>query len=349
MPKRPSFTPIETVNGWMVSVPPSMSGSNSRERKFFDKSADANRYAKRLRGDYAAGMRGNVIESGLARQAADAARLLEPHGLTLIDAAKIAIRHHLATTNSQTFGDRYRAFVAENESHWRDRYAIDMTKMERWVGTEFMALPLPDITDGRIDAALRENGAAAISTVRSRRVMVRAVINAKEKTRRKTDTYIMTHRECAKMIRACRNRAEVRAVALLMFAGVRPNAPHGELARIDWADVGTDRITIRPTVSKTASDRFIPITPRLARLLRGHPLKGTILPPNWARRIQTIRAFAGIAGKQDAPRHTYASHHLVAFGEMPTKQAIGHTANSTTLFKHYARAVTPEAGKLYFR
>lgn len=52
--------------------------------------------------------------------------------------------------------------------------------------------------------------------------MVRAVINAKEKVRRKDDTYIMSHRECSRMIRGCRDRAEVRAVALLLFAGVRP-------------------------------------------------------------------------------------------------------------------------------
>lgn len=349
MPKRPTFTPIETPDGWMVSVPPSMSGNNRRERKFFDKPTDAERYAKRLRGDYANGMRGNVIESSLARQAADAARVLAPYGITLMDAANLAVRHHLATKNSETFGDRYRAFVAENESHWRDRYALDMGKVERWVGTDFMSLPLPDITDERIDAALRANGADAASTVRSRRVMVRAVVNAKEKNRRKTDTYIMTHRECAKMIRACRDRAEVRAVALLLFAGIRPNKEFGELGRLNWSDVGKERITIHPEVSKTDSDRFIPITPRLARLLRGHPKEGTVVPPNWPRRIQAIRAAAGIAGKQDAPRHTYASHHLVEFGEMATKQAIGHTAGSTTLFKHYARAVTPEAGKLYFR
>ena len=333
----------------MISVPPAMSGNGRRERKFFTKLSDAERYAKRLRGDYANGMRGNVIESGLARQAADAARLLEPYGISLIDAAKLAVRHHIATKNSETFGDRYRTFVAENESHWRDRYALDMAKVEKWVGAAFMALPLPDITDERIDMALRENGAAATSTVRSRRVMVRAVVNAKEKVRRKTDTYIMTHRECAKMIRACRDRAEVRAVALLLFAGIRPNKEFGEIGRLDWSHVGPDHITIHPEVSKTASDRFIPITPRLARLLRGHPEEGTVVPPNWPRRIQVIRAAAGIAGKQDAPRHTYASHCLAAYGEKATKEAIGHTAGSSTLFKHYARAVTPKIGKLYFR
>ena len=58
----------------MVSVPPAMSGNGRRERKFFIKLADAERYAKRLRGDDANGLRGNVIESGLARQAAAAAR-----------------------------------------------------------------------------------------------------------------------------------------------------------------------------------------------------------------------------------------------------------------------------------
>ncbi len=34
---------------------------------------------------------------------------------------------------------------------------------------------------------------------------------------------------------------------------------------------------------------------------------------------------------------------------MDVVQVALSTAGSTTLFKHYARAVTPEAGKLYFR
>lgn len=52
---------------------------------------------------------------------------------------------------------------------------------------------------------------------------------------------------------------------------------------------------------------------------------------------------------QDATRHTFASNHLVAFGEAATQAAVGHTEGSRTLFKHYRRAIPEDAGAKYFR
>jgi integrase len=155
----------------------------------------------------------------------------------------------------------------------------------------------------------------------------------------------MTVKQCAAMLRACRSAAERHAVSLLMFAGIRPD---GELGRIDWADVGADNIVVHPETSKTGSDRFIPLTARLRRLLRGHPASGSVIPPNWQRRVQAIRKAAGIAGEQDITRHTFASHFLACHSEDETKRAMGHTQNSQTLFRHYRRAVTTEAGRKYF-
>src|ERR1019366_8849952 len=103
MPKRPDFKPVETTRGWMVSIPPSMSADGRRERKFHAKESDAERFAKTLRSQYAQGLRGSVVDPGLGRQAAEAYRLLEPHGISLLDAAKLAVSHHLAAKNSETF------------------------------------------------------------------------------------------------------------------------------------------------------------------------------------------------------------------------------------------------------
>ena len=71
MPKRPSFQPLETASGWMVSVPPSMSGQGKRERKFFEAEKDANEFAKKLRGQFSRGERGGIVDAGLARMAAE--------------------------------------------------------------------------------------------------------------------------------------------------------------------------------------------------------------------------------------------------------------------------------------
>lgn len=39
---------------------------------------------------------------------------------------------------------------------------------------------------------------------------------------------------------------------------------------------------------------------------------------------------------------------VAAFGEHVAKQALGHTANSSTIFRAYRRAITETSGKKYF-
>ena len=370
MPKRPSFKPIETSDGWMISVPPSMSGQGKRERKFFEIEKDAETFAKKLRGQYDRGERGGIVDAGLARMAAEAAKevagsgntileavktfaemvaMLKPYGITPMDACNAALAQHKATGTAESFRERYDRFVKDNENRWRDRYARDMLKIPRWVGEDFLATPCAGINAAAVESALRANGADSASTVLARKTRVLAVLHAAPKRPKRGPVKIMSPAQCGRMLRACRDRAEVQAVALLLFAGVRPDAQDGELGRLQWEHVETDHITVHPEISKTDSDRIIPITPRLRRLLRGHPAEGSVVPPNWHRRIQAIRAAAGIAGDQDIARHTFASNYLVEFGEDATKAAMGHTANSSTLFRHYRRAVRPSAAAKYFR
>ncbi|MCX6875398.1 MAG: hypothetical protein NTW21_16560 [Verrucomicrobia bacterium] len=346
-----------------------MSGQGKRERKFFEIERDAREYSKKLRGQYDRGQRGSIVDAGLARMAAEAAKLvpsgasilewiktfaemtamLTPYGITPMDACRAAVAQHQASGTAESFRERYDRFVRDNETRWRDRYAKDMAKLPRWVGEEFMVTACAAINPAVIESALRANGADAATTVLARKTRVLAVLHAAAKRPKRGPVKIMTVTQCAAMLRACRDRSEVQAVALLLFGGVRPDAVDGELSKLDWRDVDGEHVTIHPETSKTDSDRFIPITPRLARLLRGHPVDGPVLPAGWAKRIQAIRKAAGISGDQDITRHTFASNFLVAFGEDAAKSAMGHTAGSQTIFRHYRRAVKPDAAKKYFR
>lgn len=346
-----------------------MTGHGARERRFFKDPKDAEKFAAGLRGQYAKGERGGIVDAGLARMAAEASKLvptgatildcvkamadmtemLAPYGITPMDACRASVAQSSRSGAAETFRERYDRFVRDNETRWRDRYTRDMMKLPRWVGEAIMGTPCAAMNAATIEAALRANGADAATTILARKTRVLAVLHAKVKPPKRGPIKIMTHTQCAKMLRACRDRAEVRAVALLLFAGVRPDAQDGELSKLDWKDVGSDFITIHPDTSKTESDRFVPITPRLSRLLRGHPAEGTVVPANWHRRIQAIRKAAGVVNGQDITRHTFASNYLAEYGEKATKDAMGHTANSQTLFRHYRRAVKPEAGKRYFR
>lgn len=371
MPKRPEFKPIaDAKRGFMVSIPAAMTGHGARERRFFKDPKEAEKLAATLRGQYSRGERGGIVDAGLARMAAEAAKValggttileavkayadmmetLKPYGITPQEACKAVAQQHKAQGTAETFKERYDRFYKENETVWRERYRNDMEKIPKWVGKDLMAAPCAGLNNAVIEKALRQNGAGSLSTVIARRTRVLAVLSAKAKRPKRGPIRIMTVTECAKMLRACKTPAERRTVALLLFAGVRPyfEGQEGELGRLDWSDVGKDHITIHPETSKTDSDRIVPIQPRLARLLRGHPKSGTVIPVGWQKRIQVIRKAAGISGAQDATRHTFASHYVAAYGLDAGKAAMGHTANSQTLIRHYLRAVTCEAGKKYF-
>ena len=141
------------------------------------------------------------------------------------------------------------------------------------------------------------------------------------------------------------------AVALLLFAGIRPSAEDGEISRLQWEAVDSvepGHIYVSAAVSKTNTDRHILITPRLGRLLRGHPKMGPVIPANWPRVYARLRKEARLGREQDLLRHTFASNFLVAYGDDRCKEAMGHTPGSTTLFRHYRRSVVAAAGEKYF-
>lgn len=349
MPRRPKFEPILTDSGWMVSVVGKMSPDGKRVRRFFGTDEkEALKFAASLRTRYHAGERGGQISHELAVMAAAAAELLEPLGVTIMDAARAFAAKATETGSAETFSERYDRAVATNEMEWSSRYLLDMERLPRWVGKKLMGARLSEITPAMIDRELKAHGAAAQSTLEARQRYVSAIMNFKPRHRRQSRAEIMTVKQAAQFLRAAESPEERRAVALLLWAGIRPDAEHGEISRMDWSYVKKNEIHVPDEMSKTGSDRIIPITKRLARLLRGHPKAGPVVPPNWRRVYKRLRGrVEGIEGKQDITRHTFASNFLAAYGEKATKAAMGHTAGSDTLFRDYRRAVNEAAGLKY--
>lgn len=350
MPKRPDFQPFPNGDRWMVSIPPAMTATGKRVRKVFTTEAAAEKFAGKLRTAHNSGLRGSMISANLANEALEAAKILEPHGIGLLEAAKMIDAKIRAAGAAETFAERYDAAMAANEVRWSDRYRLDMEKLPRWVGKAFMGMQVGQIDTPISEAVLRKHGAVARSTLDARLRYVSAILNYEPRHIRESEICIMTDEECRQMVAACEKDSERWAVGLLLWAGIRPQPIYGEIARLDWSAVGRKEIYISPEVSKTNSDRYIPITPKLREMIKGHPKEGSVAPTDWDRIYKRIRAAVpSIKGKQDVMRHTFASHYLAAFGETKTKAAMGHTANSDTLFRHYRRAVTERDGKAFFR
>jgi integrase len=223
-----------------------------------------------------------------------------------------------------------------------------MDRMLRWLPKGFLAKPCGVIDRGVIEKALVEDRKLSRATIDMRTTRILAILHYRERHRKSSEIKILTLAEVEKVLGHCQTVEERRVVALLAFAGIRPDAESGEIARLDWEAVGAKEIYIAPTTSKTGSDRHIEITPRLRAELVGHPTEGPVLPAGWRRAWQRIRKAAGIAGEQDILRHSYASHILAATSEEHAKQCLGHAAGSSTLFRHYRRAVTQADGLAYF-
>ena len=347
MPKLPSFDPVETAAGWMVSIPPSMAGDGKRHRKFFELKRDAEKYGAKIRATWASGRRGSMITADLAIEAMKATNVLEGTGIGLLEAAKIVAKQIKSTGAMETFRDRYARVIEAGEARWSHRYQIDMAKIPRWVSEKFLNLPCGTIDRAVIEEALVEDRKLTRATLDMRSRMILAVLNYRERHRRSGEIQILSLAEVEAVLSHCRTPDERRVVALLAFAGIRPDAESGEIARLDWEAVGAKEIYIAPSVSKTGSDRHIPLTPRLRELLAGHPKSGPVRPAQWRRSWQRIRKAAGLEG-QDVLRHSFASHYLAATDEARAKAAMGHTAGSSTLFRHYRRAVTQADGLAYF-
>lgn len=113
-----------------------------------------------------------------------------------------------------------------------------------------------------------------------------------------------------------RNGTCLPAVALMLYAGVRPN----ETERLTWEqiDLKNGYITIYPQHSKTGGARRVTIHPPLARILkRQQNQSGSICPKNWRKHWAALHKIAGWNTEKpwraDILRHTFATYHLLYF------------------------------------
>jgi integrase len=348
MPRVAEIKPFKTPQGWRVNIPKSMAADGKRHKKYFRTESEANRYAGKLRSQYASGVRGSALPLAIALQATEAISILEGTGVGLVEAAKIVAKQMATSGAQETFLQRYDRAVLDGEGRWSKRYRQDMDRMLRWLPKGFLAKPCGVIDRGVIEKALVEDRKLSRATIDMRTTRTLAILHYRERHRKSTEIKILTLAEVEAVLGHCQSVEERRVVALLAFSGIRPDAESGEIARLGWEAVGAKEIYIAPTTSKTGSDRHIPLTPRLRAEIDGHPASGPVLPANWRRAWQRIRKAAGIAGEQDILRHSFASHYLAATDEARAKAAMGHTAGSSTLFRHYRRAVTQADGLAYF-
>jgi integrase len=160
----------------------------------------------------------------------------------------------------------------------------------------------------------------------------------------------------------------VPGLAIGFFAGLRT----AEVCGMRWEniDLGARRITVMPAVAKKRRARHVTIEDNLLKWLTTYRRTSGLIAPTgraidtaldaaqsvdltrnatWRARLDRVRKLAGVTWPNNAMRHSFASHHLVKYGD-PQRTAfqLGHGRDVSMLFEHYRSLVTKEDADHYF-
>jgi integrase len=326
------------------------------------------------------GMEAATLPSMIARDAQEALGLLRDAGLgvSLAATAKAFVEAHRAKQASVTFSKCWQvheeSLSAKSAAHRRTVRGMGkklLPHLGEMLVCDISHAVLRDVLSKEYPTAHGFNLALRTISPAFNRAVKEGWIDENPCTRiEKRDTgrheiEILTLAECRKLMISCKDfrrdeskpsfnrkdaREAVAAVALMLFAGVRP----GEVARLTWDNIDLDTGTIRVSNKKAKTDRSrvfnMPDTLReWLELTPPHKRTGIITPPSWEKVWQVIRREAGIADKQDALRHSFASYHLAHRNDINlTRSIMGHET-AETIFTNYRAVVTPREAAEFWK
>jgi integrase/recombinase XerD len=145
--------------------------------------------------------------------------------------------------------------------------------------------------------------------------------------------------------------------ALCLFSGIRIE----EIAKVRWEwivwgegeirlpgfYVCEDQKTVR--ITKNGQPRNIPISKALKAWIPKRGEGGLVVyPKNLRKRREAVAEAAGVAGKRNALRHSFASYHAAKHRDPGLLQMILGHETSSVMFRHYITAVKGADAKRFF-
>ena len=116
MPRKPSFKVNHTKRGWKVEEPASVSGTGERARHYFKTREKGKEFADTLKERVQAhGANAATIRPSLADEATRAANMLEPYGISVLDAARRVVEIEQAKAASMDVMAALSQFLLEKE------------------------------------------------------------------------------------------------------------------------------------------------------------------------------------------------------------------------------------------
>lgn len=364
--KQAKFNITKTVkNGityYTIGIPAYLNPAGKSTRVYYRTKAEA----ERKRGELIASTRTESRELILTNtQTLDAQRALEilaKNGLadSLVHAVEIALPTLLATGSKITVAALFAELLAIRQTSWRPLTTRNFRICSKRFNTAFPNAVLTDITPRPLRAWLTTFTASVASLIA--RTLSPAFSYAVRQGYISTSPFermepirppqknaidVYTPAEAAALLQHAPADC-IAPFAILLFAGVRPT----ELTRLTWGDIRDGFIHITPDNAKTAQVRNIEIEPTLAAWLATtgtHSPTAPIIPRNWRNKSQDTRRAAGLPGRPDAPRHSYATYYLAKYRDRAALEAnLGHATGSKMLMRHYRAATTPAQAEEYW-
>lgn len=338
-------------------------------RRYFDTQGEAETFAgdsaQRLKVEGRAAMKDMPPRSRLD---AIRARELLPKGVSLEDAARFYVQHHVVAGHPLTFDDLVDRFIEDKRkksranSEWPDILGDILRPFREEMGRrEVVSILERDVTD--VLGRLAEERAWKATTCKQRLVVLKdlfslgvgigaANINpadkvqppvAKDPDGPEKDVAIVSPHTVRGILAVSGDLTP--AVSISFFGGLR----NREVQRLDWSEIDLDRrrIEVRDGNSKTGQARWVDIADNLAAfLLPYRRASGPVVPKcfrTFSDGFRAVRKRAGVTKwVRGTARHCFASYYLFAGHKIDDLiRNMGHV-DDVMIYTHYRELVTPE-------
>jgi hypothetical protein len=406
MARQATFTPrrdkTRKTSPWWISIPPKLSDDGKRQKRFFETRTLAEGEIQRLKvRKENHGTSAKLLSPADEQQSAAALKLLRDKGITkqlseiVGDYIERWEQRKASVTLDHAFNE-YLKFLNRNQRSEVHRKSIEN------IQDRFKALKDKLVADLKASDIEKGLEGAAPSYRNAMLERVRAVLNygmkggrkwLKENPAKDCETIsrklgevgIYSVEDIQKILSttATLHPELIPAVALMTFAGVRPDHQDGEITKVDWSHIILDdrnkRVELPASVTKRAKQRSIPIRPALASWLQWHKERGgscvgKVCPPMPGRtkgnkrkgkpyppanpdevapsilreRFREIYTTAKVERIQDGLRHSFASYVVPIDGADRAESELGHGGGREMLNRHYRSDVRAAVAKKFW-
>ena len=357
---------------WWISIPPKLSDNGKRQKRFFKTQELAAAEAKRINvRKENHGTSAKMLSPAEEEQAASALKLLKGGNETkqLVEIVQDFLDRKKADESSVTLKHCWTEYIKGTDGRHKKNLERTLKRFESVQEKLVSQLSVADI-EGCLDGASNTYWNSMLREIR-------AVLNFGMKgkngwlTKNPADDVdkrdhelgeveIYTVDQAKKIMGAgVRKHPEiVPALAMMLFAGIRPDQEDGEITKLDWGHVLYNdrhhkRIELPGSITKTGKQRSIKIRSALLSWIQWHQKKLEQAKPKQSKKVvlsglvcaekgtalrKKIREVfdeAQVERIQDGFRHTFASYLAPIDGLDAVETELGHLGGREILNRHY--------------